>query len=94
MTGAFRSRFTARRWQRIALGALLLLACAVWLWIGWRTWLAPTRIALVNYPEFQAARLVKASPDAFHRISVLPLQRLQQVKDYDLVLVLDRKSVV
>lgn len=90
MTGAFRSRFTARRWQRIALGALLLLACAVWLWIGWRTWLAPTRIALVNYPEFQAARLVKASPDAFHRISVLPLQRLQQVKDYDLVLVFGR----
>ncbi|MEG1767024.1 MAG: cobaltochelatase subunit CobN [Comamonas sp.] len=72
------------------MAAALLLALALAVSLGWRAWVAPTRIALVNYPEFQAARLIKAQPGAFVDVQVLPLDGLARARRYDLVLVFGR----
>ena len=56
---------TTRNWRRTLLTAMVILAAAAALWMAWSAWLAPTRVALVHYPDFQAARLLKASPGAF-----------------------------
>lgn len=76
--------------RRALLAAVLILVAVIALWLAWRTWLAPTRVALVQYPEFQVARLLKASPGAFTRIEVLPLEQLAKARSYDLVLVFGR----
>jgi hypothetical protein len=54
----------AGRWRMVG-AALLALAVLAALWLGWSAWLAPTRVALVNYPDFQAARIIQTSPGAF-----------------------------
>ncbi|MBY4897125.1 cobaltochelatase subunit CobN [Cupriavidus sp. AU9028] len=59
-------------------------------WLVWTAWLAPTRIALVNYPEFQVARIVKAAGGAFVRVEPLAQERLGRAPRYDLVLVFGR----
>ena len=78
-----------RLW-RTGLVGLLALAAAATLWLGWHAWLAPTRVALVNYPDFQAARIIKASPSAFAGARVLPLGELGKARRNDLVLVFGR----
>ncbi|MBS0477215.1 MAG: cobaltochelatase subunit CobN, partial [Proteobacteria bacterium] len=81
---------TTQGWRRTLIAAVLILVLAVGLWMAWRAWLAPTRVALVHYPDFQAARLIKASPGAFTRAEVLPLDRVAQARRYDLVLLFGR----
>ena len=81
---------TVWNWRSTLLAAVLFLVAAAALWMVWSAWLAPTRVALVHYPDFQAARLLKASPGAFTRAEVLPLERLKQARHYDLVLVFGR----
>ncbi|MFT4102627.1 MAG: cobaltochelatase subunit CobN [Burkholderiaceae bacterium] len=78
-----------RRRARLVAAALMLAAVAA-AWLGWREWLAPTRVALVNYPEFQAARIIKARPGAFVRVEVLPPAQLARARRHDLVLVFGR----
>ncbi|MFT3721779.1 cobaltochelatase subunit CobN [Pseudorhodoferax sp.] len=74
----------------MALAGLLALAVLAALGLGWIAWLAPTRVALVNYPEFQAARIIQASPGAFAGARVLPLGELGKARRHDLVLVFGR----
>ncbi|MDL5038435.1 cobaltochelatase subunit CobN [Comamonas sp. Y6] len=81
---------TVWNWRSTLLAAVLFLVAAAALWMAWGAWLAPTRVALVHYPDFQAARMLKASPGAFTRAEVLPLARLNQARRYDLVLVFGR----
>lgn len=49
---------------------VLLLAAAVAAGIGWR-YMSPTRIALVNYPEYVIAPLLEGEPDFFVRPEVM-----------------------
>lgn len=79
-----------RRSRTWAVTGMLALVAAAAIWMGWQAWLAPTRIALLNFPEFQAARLVKSSPGIFVRAEVLPMDRLAQVRRYSLVLAFGR----
>lgn len=80
----------AWHWRTKVLAGLLALTVAIALGIGWDAWLAPTRVALVNYPDFQAARIIKAGTSAFIRAEALPTDRLERVGRYDLVLVFGR----
>lgn len=86
-----------RRWsplrcqnRRILKSAFAVGVVLVGLWLAWAQWLAPTRVALVNYPDFQAARIVRAKPNAFVRIDALSAANLNTIGSYDLVLVFGR----
>jgi cobaltochelatase CobN len=46
-----------------------------------------TRIALVNYPNFQAASIAKSTDDRFIRIEEVPLDKLDRLKNKDAILV-------
>lgn len=84
---------TGGRWRARLLWAALgvaVLAAGAAVWGAWQMWVAPTRIALVNYPDFQAARILKARPGAFVRVEALEVGRVRRARDYDLVLVFGR----
>jgi cobaltochelatase CobN len=66
------------------------IAVLAGMWLAWHQWLAPTRIALVNYPDFQAARIAKARPNAFVRVERVGVDRLDRLGGYDLALVFGR----
>ncbi len=71
-----------------AIAMLVLIGIAV---IVWQRWFAPTSIVLVNYPEFQSARLIRAKPDRFFQIDVLSRDQLQRItKSADLVMIFGR----
>ncbi|OZI31863.1 hypothetical protein CAL29_28805 [Bordetella genomosp. 10] len=68
----------------------LVVAVVLTLGAGWRFWLAPTRVALVHYPDFQAARIVQARPGPFVRVDALDTGKLAELRGYDLVLMFGR----
>ncbi|MCU0758048.1 MAG: cobaltochelatase subunit CobN [Steroidobacteraceae bacterium] len=70
----------------LALAALLLAGAG---WLAWSRYAAPTRVALVNYPGFQASRIIKSQP-AWVRAEVLPLEELGQIGRYDVALLFGR----
>jgi cobaltochelatase CobN len=67
--------------------ALLLVGS---LGYGYQRWLSPTRIAMVNYEDFQVARVVKSNQGRLIRIDTVPLAELERVADYDAVLLFGR----
>jgi len=77
------------RRQKLLAGVLLMIALAAG-WTTWLTWLAPTRIALVNYPEFQIARMMRSSTSSFARVELLAIDHLDRASRYDLVLLFGR----
>jgi cobaltochelatase CobN len=79
-----------KRWRTKVLSAGIGIAVLAGVWLAWQQWLAPTRIALVNYPDFQAARIVKARPNAFVRVERVGVDRLDRLGGYDLALVFGR----
>lgn len=75
--------------KKFLLGAavLLLLGAA---WFAYGKWFSPTRVALVNYEDFQAARIFKSNDNPMIEVEMLPLEQLQRVNDYDLVMFFGR----
>jgi cobaltochelatase CobN len=73
---------------------IILLAISVillaGLWQGYNRLVSPTRIALVNYEDFQVARVFKANDNPLVRVETVPLAELERVTDYDLVLFFGR----
>ena len=67
--------------------ALALLAGA---WQGYNRLVSPTRIALVNYEDFQVARVFKSNENPLIKVETVPLEELERVTDYDLVLFFGR----
>lgn len=70
----------------------LLLAGCVMLtaligYIVWDTWFSPTRIAFVNFRIIQQGRIAKANDNSFIKIGEVPLDRLDRLTDYDMVLI-------
>jgi cobaltochelatase CobN len=79
------------RWpwlRRLALGSVVLLVVAG-AWSAWSRYAAPTRVAVVNYPGFQASRILKSQPSGV-RAEVLPLERLDRIGRYDVALLFGR----
>lgn len=75
--------------RAIGWGAATLLLLGL-LGAAWHTWLAPTRVALVNYPDFQAARIIQARPNVLVRVEALKTEQLDTIQGYDLALVFGR----
>jgi len=56
----------------------------------YRKYLAPTRIAFVNYPEFQLSRIKKANDSRFIHLEVLETDRLEKAGNYTAVFLFGR----
>lgn len=78
-----------RRLRGIAAGTLLALAAGLGVW-AYQRYAAPTRIAFVNYSEFQLARIHRANEGAWVRIDALPPERLERARRYRAVYVFGR----
>jgi len=78
------------QWRRWALRAGIALAVLAALGVAWQRWLAPTKVALVNYADFQAARIVKARPGFFVQVDALDVTQMERLQRYDLVLIFGR----
>jgi len=76
--------------RRGSLALWAALAVVVALGTVWHLWLAPTRVALVNYPDFQAARITQARPGWFVQVDALSPHDLARIRHYDLVLLFGR----
>lgn len=58
--------------------------------LAYEQWLSPTRVALVNFRDFQVARFDKANDSESILISELGPDQLDQVDNYDLTLIFGR----
>ena len=67
--------------------ALVLVASA---WQAYSRLVSPTRIALVNYEDFQVARVFKSNDNPLIKVDMVALEELERVTDYDLVLFFGR----
>jgi cobaltochelatase CobN len=76
--------------RKQTLWIVLALIVAAALWQGYSRWVSPTRIALVNYEDFQAARIFKSNDNSLIKVESLALADLDQAPDYDLVLMFGR----
>ena len=54
---------------------------------GWRRYISPTRIALVNFISYQASNIALSNKDKFIKFEEVPLDKLETLKKYDFVLV-------
>lgn len=84
-----------RRARSVGRGAFALWTAAAILAVlglgaGWSLWLAPTRVALINYPDFQAARIVQARSSWFVQVDALGTGDLDRIRHYDLALLFGR----
>ncbi len=66
----------------VAAGVVLLLA----LWGAWTRWASPTRIALVNFQNFQVAKMAR-SADRNISVDQLTIDDFDRLKRYDAVLI-------
>lgn len=69
---------------------LLLVALAVCSMVAYERWLSSTRVALVNYSDFQIARFEKANDSPRIELTRLTADQLADVADFDLTLVFGR----
>ena len=65
------------------LGVLIIVIVG---WLVWNKLASPTKIALVNFQQFQATSIVKANHDSFVKYDIVPLEEVDKIKDYDFVL--------
>jgi cobaltochelatase CobN len=67
--------------------ALVVLGGAAY---SYQNFASPTRIAMVNFEDFQVARVFKSNKSRFIEIDTLPLDQLERVGDYDAVILFGR----
>lgn len=75
-----------RIWKWIGLAVLTLTVVAA-LTAVWNTWFGRTRIAFVNYQVTTLGEISKANDNPFIKIEELPLDKLDDIDDYDMVFV-------
>ncbi|MFT3901954.1 MAG: cobaltochelatase subunit CobN [Niabella sp.] len=76
--------------KRKLLRVLLLLAAVFALYLLYARFLAPTRIAFVNFPEFRLSSISKANDNRFVRTSILPEDELNKAGNYSAVFIFGR----
>ncbi|MFA8299018.1 MAG: cobaltochelatase subunit CobN [Hyphomicrobiales bacterium] len=66
----------------IGLGAILMI---VLLGLGWKNYLSPTKVAFVNFPEFQIARIVKATDNFWIDVTSVEPDEVSDMNQYDAI---------
>ncbi len=64
--------------------AVALLAVLLWCY---GCWMAPTRIATLNFPDFTVEKLIRSNDNPHIRIQAVALDRAERIASYDMVLV-------
>ena len=64
--------------------AVALLAVLLWCY---GRWMAPTRIATLNFPDFTVEKLIRSNDNPHIRIRAVALDRAERIASYDMVLV-------
>ncbi len=64
-----------------------ILAGILLLWVSWERVASPTRIALVNFPDYQVARMSRSLDTRFIRLKPLTLDDFDRLGAYDAVAV-------
>lgn len=59
-------------------------------WAAFNAWVAPTKVALVNFPDFQVARIADANTSAMIDVERLSVDQLAQASRYDAVYLFGR----
>lgn len=67
----------------LSFAALLLVAIGL---LGWKKWAAPTRIALVNFPSFQASNIALSNTDDFIKYESVSVDEIDNLEGYDFIL--------
>ncbi|MDR1200273.1 MAG: cobaltochelatase subunit CobN [Tannerellaceae bacterium] len=67
----------------MVLGMILVVGAC---WFAWSKLASTTRIALVNFQQFQVTSIVRANDDTFITYEIVPLEKLRKLKNYDCVL--------
>ncbi len=74
------------QWKKFLL--LLITVCAlIWCYLHY---IAPTKIALVNYQDFQAARILKANDSGWINISRVNKKHIDEFSQYDVIYIFGR----
>ena len=73
-----------RIWKWIGLAVVALVAVTA-LTAIWNTWFGRTRIAFINYQVITLGEISKANDNPFITIEELPLDKLDDIDDYDMV---------
>ncbi|MGC4234809.1 MAG: cobaltochelatase subunit CobN [Niabella sp.] len=83
-------KIPVKQHKRKLLRVLLLLVVVFALYLLYARFLAPTRIAFVNFPEFRLSTISKANDNRFVRTSILTEDELDKAGRYDAVLIFGR----
>lgn len=67
----------------IAIAAIILFIGG---WLAWSKLASTTKIALVNFQQFQTTSFIKSNNDKFIEYENVPLEELDKLKNYDFVL--------
>lgn len=73
-----------RIWKYIGIAALAVLTVAAIAFV-WNKWFSRTRVAFINYQVTTLGEISKANDNPFVSIEELPLDRLDNIDDYDMV---------
>jgi len=65
---------------------LIIIVVAAVCWLVWNKLASTTKIALVNFQQFQVTSIIKANEDNFIKYEVVPVEELDKLKSYDCVL--------
>ncbi|MBV8255999.1 MAG: cobaltochelatase subunit CobN [Chitinophaga sp.] len=78
------------RYKQLLIWLLPVLAVLILAFIFYRQQIAPTRIALINYPSFAAARMQRANDSKWVQLKSIPVSGLAAVSNYDVALIFGR----
>lgn len=71
--------------KKYILIAAIIVLIAIFGFMGWSKFASPTRIALVNFQQFQTTSIIQANNDNFVKYDVVPVENLDKLKNYDFV---------
>ena len=77
--------------KRLVIPGLILAATVGAALAGFQRYASPTRVALVNFADFTASRVIKAVADLpQYRFQRIDLDELENAGDYDFVMIFGR----
>ena len=72
--------------KKIIISIIGVLIIVIVGWLAWNKLASPTKVALVNFQQFQATSIVKANDDSFIKYDIVPMEELDKIKNYDFIL--------
>ncbi|MBS2098678.1 cobaltochelatase subunit CobN [Carboxylicivirga linearis] len=68
------------------IGSLVGIVIIVAAFSVWGRYYSPTKVALINYPEFMSSKMAGANENSFVKIDILEQKDLSDLKKYDMLL--------